>query len=61
MNIPDRVIEDPLVPVAGGIDTAEHIPGARLEIIDGMGHDLPIELWPVLIDLIAGHAKDGQE
>ena len=53
--------EDPLVPLAGGIDTAEHIPGARLEIIDGMGHNFPIELWPVIIDLIVNHARDGQE
>ena len=44
--------EDPLVPLAGGIDTAEHVPGARLEIIDGMGHNFPVELWPIIIDLI---------
>lgn len=49
--------EDPLVPLAGGIDTAEHIPGARLEIIDGMGHNLPTELWPKIIDLIVDHAR----
>jgi len=48
--------EDPLVPLAGGIDTAEHIPGARLEIFDGMGHNLPQPLWPQLIDLIAENA-----
>ena len=33
--------DDPLVPVAAGRDTALHIPGSRLEIIRGMGHDLP--------------------
>lgn len=48
--------EDPLVPLAGGIDTAKHIPGAELEIIDGMGHNFPVELWPQIIDLIADHA-----
>jgi pimeloyl-ACP methyl ester carboxylesterase len=32
---------DPLIPVACGIDTAVHIPGARLIIIEAMGHDLP--------------------
>jgi len=48
--------EDPLVPLAGGIDTAKHIPGAELEIIDGMGHNFPVELWPQIIDLIANHA-----
>jgi pimeloyl-ACP methyl ester carboxylesterase len=49
--------EDPLVPLAGGMDTAKHIAGARLEIIDGMGHNFPIELWPRIIDLIDEHAK----
>jgi len=44
--------EDRLVPLAGGIDTAEHVPGARLEVIDGMGHNLPQPLWPQIIDLI---------
>jgi len=51
--------DDPLVPLAGGIDTAEHIAGARLEVIDGMGHNFPIELWPGIIDLIVDHAKQG--
>ena len=44
--------EDPLVPLAGGIDTAEYVPGADLEIIDGMGHNMPVELWPRIIGLI---------
>ncbi len=60
IDVPSLVIhgrEDPLVPLAGGIDTAKHIPGARLEIIDGMGHNFPIELWPRIIDLIVAHAK----
>lgn len=49
--------EDPLVPLAGGIDTAKHIAGARLEIIDGMGHNFPVELWPTIIRLVTEHAK----
>lgn len=48
--------EDPLVPLAGGIDTAEHVDGARLEVIDGMGHNLPPALWPRLIDSITANA-----
>jgi pimeloyl-ACP methyl ester carboxylesterase len=47
---------DPLVPVAGGIDTARHIRGAELELIDGMGHDLPQPLLPHFVDLIGNHA-----
>jgi len=56
--VPTLVIhgrDDRLVPVAGGIDTAEHVPGAELEIIEGMGHNLPQVLWPRLIDLIVAN------
>jgi len=48
--------DDPLVPVAGGRDTAANIKGAELRIIPGMGHDLPRVLWPRLIDAFAAHA-----
>jgi pimeloyl-ACP methyl ester carboxylesterase len=43
---------DPLVPVAGGKATAEAIPDAELLILPGMGHDLPRELGPTIIDAI---------
>jgi hypothetical protein len=33
------------------------IPGARLEVIPGMGHDLPAQLLPKLVGLIAEHAR----
>ena len=48
---------DPLVPVDGGRDTAAHIPGARLKIIPGMGHDLPLALVDEMADAIADHAR----
>jgi proline iminopeptidase len=57
--VPTLVIHgaaDPLVPVACGVDTAERIPGARLEIIEGMGHDLPAQLLERLTALIDAHA-----
>jgi pimeloyl-ACP methyl ester carboxylesterase len=44
--------DDPLVPVAGGRDTAENIPGAELRIIPGMGHDLPPALYSIFVDAI---------
>lgn len=49
--------KDPLVPLAGGIDTAEKIHNARLKVISGMGHDIPPALAPKLAKLIAKHAK----
>ena len=48
---------DPLVPKEGSEDIARHIPGARLEIIDEMAHDLPPSQVGRMVDLIAGHAK----
>lgn len=49
--------EDPLVPVEGGRDTAESIAGAKLLIVDGMGHDLPQAKWQIVIEAIAAHAQ----
>jgi proline iminopeptidase len=45
------------VPLACGEDTASRIPGARLEIIEGMGHDLPPQLVERLLALIDAHAR----
>ena len=44
--------DDPLVPVAGGRDTAACIAGAELRVIPGMGHDLPPALYPTFVDAI---------
>ncbi len=49
--------DDVLVPVEGGIDTARQISGSRLEVIAGMGHDLPRQLLPRFIELIEEHAR----
>jgi pimeloyl-ACP methyl ester carboxylesterase len=48
---------DPLVPLAAGEDTARSIPGARLVVIPGMGHSMPIATWPKIIDEIASIAR----
>ena len=48
---------DPLVRPEGGIDTAASIPGAKLVMIEGMGHATPIPMWPQIIGAIAEHAK----
>jgi pimeloyl-ACP methyl ester carboxylesterase len=47
---------DPLVRPEGGKDTAASIPGAKLLMIEGMGHALPIPMWPQIIDAIDRHA-----
>jgi pimeloyl-ACP methyl ester carboxylesterase len=48
---------DPVYPLACGIDTARLVPGARLEVIEGMGHDLPAQLIERLLALIDTHAR----
>lgn len=48
---------DPLVRVEGGIHTAETIPGARLEILEGMGHASFPRYQPRVLALIADHAS----
>ncbi|MBE1500437.1 pimeloyl-ACP methyl ester carboxylesterase [Amycolatopsis lexingtonensis] len=40
---------DPLVHVSGGRATARAIPGAALDVVPGMGHDLPRAVWPRII------------
>lgn len=42
--------EDPLIRVEGGRDTAANIPGAELEIIPGMGHDIAPVLYDTIVD-----------
>jgi pimeloyl-ACP methyl ester carboxylesterase len=60
LDVPTVVIhgaEDALIDVSGGTATAAAIPGAQLELIEGMGHDLPKELWPRFVDLIVANAE----
>jgi pimeloyl-ACP methyl ester carboxylesterase len=60
VRVPTLVIhgeDDPLIPFSGGEATAKAVPGARLLAIPGMGHDLPIELWPTIVDAIADNAE----
>jgi pimeloyl-ACP methyl ester carboxylesterase len=60
VRVPATVIHgnrDPLVRPAGGRATARAIPNARLKMIDGMGHDLPRQLWPVFAEEIAACAS----
>jgi pimeloyl-ACP methyl ester carboxylesterase len=64
VEVPTMVIHgsrDPLVRPAGGRATARAIPGARLRIIDGMGHDLPRAVWPEVVEAVAENAARATE
>lgn len=60
IDVPSLVIhgsDDPLVPPACGEDTAACIPGSRLMMIRGMGHDLPAELYDEVTEAIDRTAR----
>jgi pimeloyl-ACP methyl ester carboxylesterase len=64
LKIPTAVIHgkrDILVNPSGGRATAKAIPGARLKMVDGMGHDLPRPLWPSFVEEIAANAARAPE
>ena len=51
ISAPTQIVhgaDDPLVPPAAAYDLHAHIAASTLEIVGGMGHDLPAELWPRL-------------
>ena len=48
---------DALVPVAAAADLQAKIPGAVLDLVPGMGHDLPLALLPRIAQAIADTAR----
>ena len=59
LHVPTLVVHgdaNRLVPLDGGRATAAAIPGAGLEIFEGMGHDYPPQYWDRMVDLISTHA-----
>ena len=56
VSVPTLVVHglaDRMVHVSGGRATAAAVPGAELLLVDGMGHDLPADLYPTLVDAIS--------
>ncbi len=51
--------DDPLVDPSGGRATAAAVPGARLLLVPGMGHDLPPELTDRFVDELVAHVAQG--
>ena len=48
--------EDPILPLPNGVALADVIPGAELTVLPGVGHELPPEALPTIVDEIAGLA-----
>jgi pimeloyl-ACP methyl ester carboxylesterase len=59
IRVPTLVIHgksDRLIRPSGGRATSRAIPGARIDLNDGMGHDLPRGVWPRIVDGIEQNA-----
>jgi pimeloyl-ACP methyl ester carboxylesterase len=59
IRVPTVVIhgdEDQVIGVSGGEATAAVIPGARLKVVPGLGHELPPGFWPALADALVENA-----
>jgi pimeloyl-ACP methyl ester carboxylesterase len=64
VTVPAAVIHgdrDRLVDVSGGYATAAALPATEPLIIEGMGHDLPAQLWPTLVDAILANAGRAEQ
>ena len=62
LSVPTLVIhglDDTLIDPSGGRRTAELVPGARLVLVEDMGHDRPPALWPRLVEAIVKHTGTG--
>lgn len=60
LDVPTLVLHgtgDPLITPEHGEDTARAIPGAKLRMIEGMGHDIPRGAHAVLLDAISAHTE----
>lgn len=60
LKLPTLIIhggDDPLIPAAAAHELAQIIPKADLEVIAGMGHDLPQALVPRIAASIVRHAS----
>lgn len=59
IRVPTVVIHgsaDPVVSPTGGVATARAIPGAKLVIIEGMGHEVPAGAQPRIVDAVTANA-----
>jgi pimeloyl-ACP methyl ester carboxylesterase len=62
LDLPTLVVQganDPLQSWRAGRATAKAIPGAKFLLLPGVGHDLPMEVWPTILDEVVAMAGRG--
>ena len=60
VKVPTLVLHgaiDPLIPPACGEDIARRVPGAKLELLDDWGHDMPKAMVEPLLERIVPFLK----
>jgi pimeloyl-ACP methyl ester carboxylesterase len=60
LRVPALVVHgdsDPLIPPSAGTATAAALADAELLLVRGMGHDLPADVWPALVEAIVRTAE----
>ncbi|MFK4038797.1 alpha/beta fold hydrolase [Nonomuraea wenchangensis] len=67
LDLPTLVVhgeDDPMIRPRAAKEIAAAVPGARLVLYPGMGHNLPGELWADIVDqlcALAGRTQPGRE
>jgi pimeloyl-ACP methyl ester carboxylesterase len=59
VSVPTLVLHgaaDPLIRPSAARAIARRVPGARLRLLPGVGHDLPEQVWGEVADEVAAHA-----
>lgn len=60
LTVPTLVMHgtlDPLVGTDGGERLASLVPGASLQLIEGLAHDLPVQVWQQVISMVTAHVS----
>jgi pimeloyl-ACP methyl ester carboxylesterase len=63
VTVPTLVLHgdlDPVFPLAHGEAVRDAVPGARLVVLRGAGHDLPEALWDDFVAALTGHTGGGR-
>ncbi|ETK35537.1 alpha/beta fold hydrolase [Microbispora sp. ATCC PTA-5024] len=67
VDVPTLVVhgeDDPMIRPRSAKEIADAVPGARLVLYPGMGHDLPRALWPAVVDelrAVAGRTQPASD